>query len=798
MFDAYRKNKTRRSAVAQRRAVTLLAALLCLFHVAAQSVVRGTVRDVAGQPIPAATVAYAPSRGTYTDHLGGYTFELPPGRVTLTVSCIGYKTVRATIDPAQTHTRDFVLEEDAVALNVVEVHAKSRSQQLRESAFATAAPDVKAQLNQLHDLNALVGRTSGVKVREEGGVGSDFELSINGLSGNSIRDVMDGLPLATKGSGVSPANLPINLIERVEIYKGVVPAHLGADALGGAVNIITRREQRNYIDASYGIGSFHTHKADLFAQVVDPRTGLIIRPTAGINFSKNDYRVRGVELWDEQAQEFRLTDRRRFHDDYLSLLLQLEAGVSRRTWADEFFLSASLSATRKQLQTGAMQTIVYGAAERQTEAWNIAARYAKKNLILPGLSVSLSASHTWDHAQTIDTAFRKYRWDGSYIESSRSEIMGRDRMHRHYRRPLTLLRLGLDYRIDPHHALNLNYLMNRTGNRRTDEVDSDFIPSNDIFAKHTLGLTYSQSFVEDRWQNTFFVKNYTNYLHVEQQELPWITGSREVRGASTKNHTGYGLATRYAFPTDAFALKASYEHSLRLPRSRELLGNGTTVYANLLLRPENSHNLNLGLFGTLRPAPGHLLSYELNAFYRDVKDYIRLVVSEIEGTSQYDNVPGVGIRGLEGELRYTYADLLQVVANGSWEDARSMTRYYPDGKEMITYRNRIPNRPWLFAHVEATLKRRDFLIPRSTVRLTYNFDFVRSFFLTWEGYGSLDSKSRIPTQYRHDVALSVSFADERYNVSLSCNNLFDRTLYDNYKLQKPGRAFFCKFRVFIN
>ena len=232
--------------------------------------------------------------------------------------------------------------------------------------------------------------------------------------------------------------------------------------------------------------------------------------------------------------------------------------------------------------------------------------------------------------------------------------------------------------------------------------------------------------------------------------------------------------------------------------SRELLGNGTTVYANLRLRPENSHNINLGLFGALRPAPGHRLDYELNAFYRDVKDYIRLVVSETEGTSQYDNVPGVGIKGLEGELRYAYADLLQVVANGSWEDARSMTHYYPDGKEMITYRNRIPNRPWLFAHVEATLKRRDVLIPRSTVRLTYNFDFVRSFFLTWEGYGSLDSKSRIPTQYRHDVALSLSLADERYNVSLSCNNLFDRTLYDNYKLQKPGRAFFCKFRVFIN
>ena len=777
----------------------LLAGMLGLFSVAAQSiVVRGTVRDAAGQPIPAATVAYGPSRGTYTDYLGGYTLELPTGRTTLTVSSIGYKTVRVTIDPAQTTTRDFVLEEDAVTLNVVEVYGKSPTQRLRESAFAAAAPDVKTQLNSLHDLNALVGRTAGVKVREAGGVGSDFELSINGLSGNSIRYFMDGLPLATKGSGVSPANLPVNLIERVEIYKGVVPAYLGADALGGAVNIITRREQRNYIDASYGIGSFHTHKADLFAQVVDRRTGIILRPAAGFNFSKNDYLMRGVELWDEAVQEFRLTNRRRFHDDYLSALIQLEAGVSRRTWADELFLSASYSTTRKELQTGAIQTIVYGAAERQTAAWNIAARYTKKALFLPGLNLSLSASHTWDHAQTIDTTFRKYRWDGSYIESARSEILGRDRMHRHYRRPLTLVRLGLDYHFNPHHTLSLNYLMNRTGNRRTDEVDSDFIPSNDVFAKHTLGLSYSQLLVEDRWQNTFFVKNYTNYLKVGQQELPWITGSGEVQGPSTKNHTGYGLATRYAFPSDAFAVKASYEHSLRLPMSRELLGNGTTVYANLRLRPENSHNINLGLFGALRPAAGHRLDYELNAFYRDVKDYIRLVVSETEGTSQYDNVPGVGIRGLEGELRYAYADLLQVVANGSWEDARSMTRYYPDGKEMITYRNRIPNRPWLFAHVEATLKRRDLLIPRSTVRLTYNFDFVRSFFLTWEGYGSLDSKSRIPTQYRHDVSLSLSLADERYNVSLSCNNLFDRTLYDNYKLQKPGRAFFCKLRVFIN
>ena len=77
------------------------------------------------------------------------------------------------------------------------------------------------------------------------------------------------------------------------------------------------------------------------------------------------------------------------------------------------------------------------------------------------------------------------------------------------------------------------------GNERYDEIDTDFDPSNDIFTKHILGLSYNQRLVNDRWQNSFFVKNYTNYLNVTQQDLPWITGSREKQGASTKNYTGY-------------------------------------------------------------------------------------------------------------------------------------------------------------------------------------------------------------------------------------------------------------------
>ncbi len=39
--------------------------------------------------------------------------------------------------------------------------------------------------------------------------------------------------------------------------------------------------------------------------------------------------------------------------------------------------------------------------------------------------------------------------------------------------------------------------------------------------------------------------------------------------------------------------------------------------------------------------------------------------------------------------------------------------------------------------------------------------------------------------------------NERYNVTGEVNNIFDRTLYDNYKLQKPGRSIMVKFRLFL-
>ena len=758
----------------------------------------GKVTSSDGSPVAQATLAVeGTSYGTYSDNNGNYTLSLPEGKYILTASFVGFKSQRKNIELRRKKSVDFVLQENAVGLKDVEVYAKSKSQKLRESSFAVNALDVKPIVNSLNNLNELVNRASGIKVRQEGGVGSDFDLSINGMSGNSVRYFIDGVPLETKGSEVSLANLPVNIIDHIEMYKGVVPSYLGSDALGGAINIVTKKEKKNYLDVSYGIGSFHTHKADMNAQIVFPKSGIIVRPTVGINYSKNDYMMKGVEVWDESVRKYVPSNRKRFHDDYFSLLAQVEVGVTGKPWADDFFVTASYSKVNKELQTGSIQTKVYGMAERNGDAYNVSAQYRKKDFILKGLQMQSVLSHTWDHSLTVDTAYRVYDWNGDYIESSRNEITGRERSLRHYKRPTTMFRSNWDYRINQHHSINFNYLVNRTGNDRYDDVDDSFVPSNDIVCKHILGLSYHQQFLQNKIENTFFVKDYVNHLNIRQTDLYWQTGSDKVMGSNTNNYWGYGVGTRMKF-IEPVALKVSFEHSVRLPLARELLGNGSTIYANTALNPERSDNVNVGAFGTWHPATGHSLYYEVNGFMRFVDDYIQAVVAEKEGMMQYENVPAVHIKGVEGEVRYSWKRNLQCMANVSWQDARDQRKYKDDGKLSATYLNRVPNRPWLFGAAEANYTFYDVLLKNSSLRLGASYQWVHWYFLTWEAYGAKESKAQIPAQHVINADMTYSLGNGKYNISVSCDNIFDRLVYDHYKLQKRGRSFFLKFRMFLN
>lgn len=705
---------------------------------------------------------------------------------------------------AQNHAhnkRKTNLGKDTLKLKQVVVMGKNASQRLKEGAYTVSTVDIKSLANSITNVSDIVNRSAGVKIRTEGGMGSDYNLSLNGMSGNSVKYFIDGVPLSTLGGNVTLQNIPVNTVDRIEIYKGVVPAYLGTDALGGAVNIITKRQVRqNYLDASVSVGSFGSYIGEFNARYTLPGTGLVIHPSVSYNRSDNDYKMKQVKVWSEQDDRYITAQRKRFHDGYNSLIAQVEVGVENKKWADAFFLSTSYTKTDKELQTGATQDRVYGQAERQQYAWNIQAKYHKRHFLTDKLSADMLLSYTYDNALTVDTCFRNYDWNGHYTETTCNEIMRRAKMMRRYVRPLTVARTNFSYYFDNRHSLNFNYMFTHTENRRTDDlgVDDDFTPSNDLVAKHILGLTYNQSLFDGKMVNAFFVKDYINHVNIEQKDLYWITNANSVKSNTTKNNLGGGFGIRYTF-LEPLSMKVSYERTVRLPQARELLGNGTTVYPNFKLKPETSDNVNIGVFGNAKFASGiHRLTYDASLFYRNVKDYIFLVVSEAEGMYQYDNVKSIRVNGFELDAKYNYGNWLQLSANCSYQRSINQNRYNDDGKESVIYKNKLPNKPWLFGNAELQLTGRNILGKEDMLRFNYSYQYVHWFFLTWEGFGSLQSKSRIPTQNFHSASVTYSRKKERYNLTLSCENLFDCTAYDNFKLQKPGRSLMGKFRIFIN
>jgi len=111
----------------------------------------------------------------------------------------------------------------------------------------------------------LIGDTVGVQVRRFGGPGDPSEISIRGSTANQVVVLLDGVRLNTaQTSSVDLSTIPPDLIERIEISRGGGSVQLGSDAIGGVVNVITRRPSaRAATRVAFEAGSFGTFSGSL-------------------------------------------------------------------------------------------------------------------------------------------------------------------------------------------------------------------------------------------------------------------------------------------------------------------------------------------------------------------------------------------------------------------------------------------------------------------------------------------------------------------------------------------------------
>lgn len=769
--------------------------------------ISGQVLNNESQPVSGASVFLKgfPSK-KQTDESGHFQLTAPAGNYELNISFVGYgkKRFKVTISAGANTLIDNVILSDLNEMNEVRVVGKTEVKKAKEQAFSLNVIDTKQLYNTSADLNQVMNRTSGVRIREDGGVGSNFSFSLNGFSGKQVKFFLDGIPIDNFGSSLTLNNFPVNMAERIEVYKGVLPISLGGDALGGAVNILTRSNP-NYIDASYGFGSFNTHKASFNAAYTNAKTGFTVRTNMFYNYSDNDYKVdvQPIELQpgDSNGQKGPYQRVKRFHDGYESGTAQVEVGVTGKKYADKLLFGVIASGNKKDIQTGVTMEQVFGARTTRSSSVIPTLKYKKTDLFVKGLDLSVYSAYNMSQNRFIDTTRLKYNWLQETIsttsaELSRTQLKNKDNEG--------LATANLAYKINAHQAVSYNYVLTDFKRKSSDSEN----PDNPVFlypqklAKQVMGLAWQTDY--NGFTATLFTKLYLlNAKSFEQQTTKEGVTSYQLSSQNTSN-VGYGAAAAY-FVLTGLQAKASFEHTYRLPEATELLGDGLYVRRNSALKPESSNNLNLGALYTLPLQGDHKIGIEGNFIYRKSHDFIRLDQGQSQPIDrQYINVGDVQTTGVEGEVKYAWKDKLFVSANVTYQNiidkqkTITITNFTGTNTSANFYYNsRLPNMPFLFGNADIGTVFKQVGAADNALSISYSLNYVQKYFLTSTALGA-NNQDIIPQQFSHNLTAGYSIKNGKYNIALEGRNLADNRLFDNYLLQKPGRSFFIKLRYFIS
>ena len=687
---------------------------------------------------------------------------------------------------------------DSGRIDQVSVMGYSAIQKVNRLAYNVTAIDATKLHNTTLDIAGLLDRTPGARLRQTGGLGSDFDLSIHGFSGKRIKYFLDGVPMDDLGAAFQINNIPVNIAERIEIYKGVVPVWLGSDVLGAAVNIITT-DQQNYIDASYAYGSFNTHQSYINAAYTSEK-GFRAQVNAFQNFSDNNYQVNADAADLKTGKYYENSLVRRFHDQYHNETVIAKVGVVNKSWADELLAGVTLGRYYKEIQTGARLLAVYGEKHNRGNILMPSVKYAKRDFVMRGLDVMLHANYNFGEEQSIDTANVRYNWFG---EHKVNPGKGGEQWYSHYvfKNNLANMTATMQYSLSPNQQIALNSVYSHF-----DRVNDNLVVLNrkenvpQKANKHISGLSY-QYIIPDRWEATVFGKLLSQQTSSTLIETSYVTPGDTVYNQVTahRDKWGYGFATAYRL-RQRVQVKLSYERTHRLPETDDIYGDMLNKEGNWFIKPESSNNLNLGANYHFRLQDNRFFVQATGVYYY-TKDFIVNTFNSYTNRLKAENLLAVSNLGIEAEVRYAYRDRLTAGLNITSQNLRDQAEYRVDTQTPIksnTYQLRIPNIPYLFGHADASYFFANLFEKGDKLTTTYNLHYINEFFLYWENEGAKDTKRTIPTQVAHDVNLTYSLKDGRYNISLMCNNLANANLYDNFSLQKPGRSVQVKIRYFIH
>lgn len=739
--------------------------------------------------------------GATTDEKGRYIMKVPSGEYSIILSYVGYsKITEKIVLKGNSVVKNFKMEQNAIELGEAVITAKKGNgaiiKEIEESPMAVSVIDGKELRGVTSDINDVLTRTSGITIRKTGGMGSESRISVHGLEGKRVAVFLNGFALSSPDGSFDINDIPIDIIERIEVYKGIVPAEFGGDGLGGAINIETREVHCDLLAATLEAGSYGTYKALLTAKKVFDKPGIQLSLSGLYNQADNNYTM-NLQDFDPDSPYSKV---KRNNDFYFSGMAS--AGVKfMKLWFDEIALEANFYENKREIQN-----IYFDSRFAYNYGTNIMPmlKLEKEDFFLPGLDFKLMGMSSIANTHLVDTVPYIYQWNGE-----RTNRMGEtsDNLKNLSDDKQFDLRgkLNLKYTVNDNHRFNLNNQFGYANRRPKDDYminylgyDPSGFPSK--MKSNVTGLAYEFFSTNKRFQNIASIKAYYLNTLIYRTEEAGVadSGFKQEPAHTSSNQLYWGWLDGVSYELwKGFRVKAAYEHAVRLPDTKELFGDGTTVKSSVNLRPEQSDNFSTGIILDRKQFLGlERVQLEANVFYMLSKDLISLMPADMR--TAYQNIDNTTIKGFDADLKVDIIPELYGYFNLTYQDLRNSKKWELDDHKTPNpkYGKQVPNIPSFYYNAGLEFHREDFLLKGELFRLFVNYSYVGKFNYAWAMSDRKEQEYRwtIPACHNLSAGIQQSFLKNQLSFCFEMDNILDAKQYNNYKMPLPGRTFNIKLR----
>jgi outer membrane receptor for ferrienterochelin and colicins len=211
--------------------------------------------------------------GTQTDENGKFIIKNAPiGKQTIQFSSIGYKTKQLIINVLEEKTiiLNIEIEEENAQLNEVVVTGTMKETSINESpAPIQILNPTFFRKNPTPSLFESLSMVNGVRPQLNCNVCNTGDIHINGMEGPYTMVMIDGMPIVSALSSVyGLSGIPNSMVERIEIMKGPASTLYGSEAVGGLINVITKKPSNApKFNFDFNTSSYHENNFDASSKV---------------------------------------------------------------------------------------------------------------------------------------------------------------------------------------------------------------------------------------------------------------------------------------------------------------------------------------------------------------------------------------------------------------------------------------------------------------------------------------------------------------------------------------------------